>query len=143
MVMQSRFTRAEELIRQCEGLPGAAHLKHLVSVDAADYYNGIGPEWHPEVIVKVFKDIDPVFEPAAFLCDVLYAIYRDRSPRGFIRVNRYFYDGCRLLIERRYRWYDIRRYLCYGKAKRLWRAFVEHGQDSWDSWTEKMHRLSR
>lgn len=135
----NRYTRAEELMRQCQGLPGSSHLKCLVSVEAAELYDGIGPEWHPETIVKVFDSLDAAFEPAAFLCDVLYAVYRDRSRRGFMRVNRYFYEGCRILARRRYRWYDPRRYILYLKAKRLWRAFVEDGESSWAGWTIKEH----
>jgi len=129
-------SRARRLAGECirMKLEGVGVFSGLKVNEMAAAYDGIGPEWKWGVISKVIDDMDPVFEPAAFVQDIQYHVLPDRSAKCFHQCNREFYANCLRCVKEYVPWWrPLRRLRLRRSARKLFEASEEHGLESWSS----------
>ncbi len=113
-----------------------AGLDFLAEFDYATIergYNGIGPEWAGEAVRETVTQYLAIFEPAAVIHD-LRNEFSDGTRYAFNYANMEFLANCRRLADRRYAWYNWRRYRARAVAG-LCYDFVS-GPGGWKAWRE-------
>jgi hypothetical protein len=136
--------KAERLFKFCIKycLAGYELLLRVPPWEMANIYNGVGPDWRSDILLKALADIHEDFEPAAFLHDAYYALCPDRSHEAFLKANADFLFNCCLICDLKYKWYDPRRYLRKRSAKRLVKLCNENGLVHWnEAWNKSKFRL--
>ncbi len=103
-----------------------------------DSYNGIGPEFlDSDTRAKVTDHLE-IFEPAALVHD-LRNEFSDGTRYSFNFANYEFLQNCRKLADRKYAWYNPRRYRARAVAQLLYVA-VSAEKFGWRAWLEAKER---
>ena len=65
----------------------------------AETYNGIGPDWLPELLREWATSLWHYFAAAALIHDWEYATTKDRSKKSFWLINNRFRKNCKRLLK--------------------------------------------
>lgn len=103
-----------------------------------DSYNGIGPEFLDSDTRAKVTDHLAIFEPAALVHD-LRNEFSDGTRYSFNYANYEFLRNCRKLADKKYGWYNPRRYIARRVAKLLYLA-VSAEKFGWRAWLEAKAR---
>lgn len=127
--------KARRLANFCHNnnFAGSDVLKGMKVSEMRAIYNGIGPNFSADVILKIGRHINPLFEPAGFLLDLAYWREVDRSPENFHKVNRQFYENCKKCVTLKYGFLNPKRYCLFHSAKVLWKKCECEGWENWKS----------
>ena len=98
-------------------------------------YNGCGPEWMPECVRDSLTRYLAAFEPA-FLVHDWDTSASDGEPGGFYASNRRLWRNCRALANRRWPWYNWRRYAARLAADTIYDTVNTFGWHAWYSASE-------
>lgn len=108
------------------GLGGAVYVSRIPIGQLAAEYNGIGPEWFPDALRAAIDAICSDLCPAALIHDVRFA-HSDGSVEQFVAANDEFLANGRIIADKKYSWYDPRRYVLRHRAKVFYRLCRDFG----------------
>lgn len=123
------------------GLDGLDFLYSFSTKELAEGYNGIGPEFLPEVIRAQVTSFLWIFEPAALIHDMRNEVANGTRER-FLYANDEFRRNCLKLAEKNYprMVQDFRkRYRAKAVAQILY-DFVSADSFGWKAWLEATER---
>lgn len=112
-------------------LLGGDFLQEIGIDEAYRLYNGIGAEWMPPKVREAITRHWRIFEPAALIHDVQFALWKDRSLLGFRFVNCIFLCNCVRLSKDSYKWYSPRRYICIRAGRLMYSCLDDFGLRAW------------
>lgn len=137
-----KFTaeQIEELYKKAlwYNLEGVDFLAGLTNDEIADSFNGIGPEFAPEILRSKFTEVFEIFLPCAMIHDVRTE-YSDGTRKSFCYANEEFRRNCIKVAKGNYNFFSWKRYRAMMVAEVLY-CFVSSDRFGWKAWLDAQER---
>ena len=108
------------------GLSGEEFCRQFPLAVLAEDYNGIGPEWFPEILRNAVNSLCADLCAAAFVHDIRFS-HSDGSVEQFVAANDEFRANGYRIANGKYSWYDPRRYIVRHRTRVFYRLLVAFG----------------
>lgn len=108
----------EKLVKEAQDyqLQRQQILKRYSFQQLAQIYNGIGPAAFPQKLRDAISDLHPSLQVVALIHDVQWH-QTDMKKQTFSETNQRFKRNGYTVAEKKFAWYDLRRYLVMNHAR--------------------------
>lgn len=110
--MDKKIEEVKRLLEKAKhyGLIGVEVWKLYPLEQLAREYNGIGPAFFPQSIRSIIDALHPDLLCCAFGHDIDWS-HSDGSRATFTASNNRLMENCFIVAEKKYAWWDLRRYI--------------------------------
>lgn len=132
--MATDESKVRRLLSACAHyrLDGTALVASMPIAFLVQAYNGIGPDWAPEIVRDAYTALHADFEPAAFIHDTDTEL-SDGTHEKFVEANERFLTNCTIIAKSKYAWYNPVRYWRLHQARSMYRLLVLFGWTAWQA----------